>query len=128
MRPAGVLGDISADTAGHLTRRIRRIVQPVRSSSLRDVEIDDAWLNHCKAVLNVDSKDAIHSLKFDENSAFGSKCSAAKPRPGAARKKRVYVYFGDAADLRHCSDFSRNKDDARFWLNGWRTNEFFNIE
>src|SRR5213079_1188081 len=55
MRPAGVLGDISADTAGHLTRRIRRIVQPVRSSSLRDVEIDDAWLNHCKAVLKVDS-------------------------------------------------------------------------
>src|SRR5207247_9918224 len=100
MRPAGVLGDISADTAGHLTRRIRRIVQPVRSSSLRDVEIDDAWLNHCKAVVEVDSTDAIHTLKFAENSAFGSRCSAAQPRPSTARQTRACVLIPDAAHLR----------------------------
>src|SRR5437870_11868372 len=103
MRPAGVLGDISADTAGHLTGRIRRIVQPVRSSGLRDVEIDDAWLNHCKAILNVDSEDAIHSLKFDETSAFGSKCSAAQPSPGASRRKRAAVF------IRHADDRSEER-------------------
>src|SRR5437867_3682410 len=126
MRPAGVLGDISADTAGHLTRRIRRIVQPVRSSSLRDVEIDDAWLNHCKAVLNVDSKDAIHSLKFDENSAFGSKCSAAQPRPGAARQKRDSVFIRDADDLSHLLGCRRKHDDVRFVLEERKTIAFVN--
>ena len=126
MRPAGVLGDISADTAGHLTRRIRRIVQPVRSSSLRDVEIDDAWLNHCKAVLKVDSKDAIHSLKFDENSAFGSKCSAAQPRPGAARQKRDSVFIRDADDLSHLLGCRRKHDDVRFVLEERKTIAFVN--
>src|SRR5437762_14049435 len=108
MRPAGVLGDISADTAGHLTRRIRRIVQPVRSSSLRDVEIDDAWLNHCKAVLEVDSKDAIHSLKFDDISASGGKYSTAGPRPGAAGQKRIAESIPHAADLTNLLVYRRN--------------------
>ena len=83
---------------------------------MRDMEIDDTRLNDCKTVLNVDRKDAIHSLKLNKNSAFGGKCSAAQSRAGAARQKRDSVFTRDADDLSHLVGCCRKYDNVRFFL------------
>ena len=49
--PARILGHVASDAAGLLARRVRRVVQAVRRSSTRDVEIDDARLDDCDSVL-----------------------------------------------------------------------------
>ena len=63
VRAARVLGDVAADRADLLRRRIRRVVEAVGRDRARDVEVRDAGLDDDLAALDVDLEDAVHAAR-----------------------------------------------------------------
>ena len=57
MHAARVLGDVAADRAGDLRRRIRRVVQTVGRGRLRDRQVAHARLHDCGARERIDRDD-----------------------------------------------------------------------
>ena len=60
VRAAGVLGDVAADRADLLRRRVRRVVEAVRRDRLRHVEIGHAGLDDDVTGVDVDLEDPVH--------------------------------------------------------------------
>src|SRR5438477_10057516 len=54
VRAARVFGHVAADRAGGLTRRVGRILQPVRRGGEGETDVDDPWLHHRQPVAGVD--------------------------------------------------------------------------
>ena len=61
VRAAGVHGDVAADGAGELARRIGGIEEAAMGDSIGDVDVGDAGLNPRAAVFIVDVEDAIEA-------------------------------------------------------------------
>ena len=91
VRPAGVLGDVAADGAGALARRVGRVVEAVLGDRLAQVEVDHARLDQRRPVLDVDLEDALHARHRDEHAADRRDGAAAEPGTGAARHHRQVV-------------------------------------
>ena len=85
MHAAGILGDVAADGAGDLARRIGRVVEALALHRLGDGEVGDAGLRHHAAIGVVDLEDAVE-LAEAEQDAVGERQRAARQRgAGAAR-------------------------------------------
>ena len=67
VRAAGVLGDVAADRADDLARRIGRVVAAERRDVLRDLEVGDARLDHGPQVRDVDVEDPVHARQADDD-------------------------------------------------------------
>src|SRR6184192_4957249 len=67
VRAARVFGYVAADRAGGLTRRVGRILQPVRRGGEGETDVDDPWLHHRQPVAGVDLEDAIQPGQHDQH-------------------------------------------------------------
>ena len=95
---AGVLGDVTADGAHLLARRIGRVVVAVRRDSLRDLEVRHARLDGHATVRDIDLEHAIEARERDHDAILGRQRAARQPCPVAARDKRD---AGTMADAHH---------------------------
>ena len=85
MHAAGVLGDVAADRAGDLRRRIGRVVQPVRRGRLGDREIAHARLHDGGARQRIDRQDALELRQRQDDALAVRHRAAGQAGAGAAR-------------------------------------------
>ena len=76
---ARVLGDVAADRARDLARRIGRVIEALVLDRVGDAEIGDARLGDHAAVLEVDLEDAVE-LAEAQHDAVGQRQGAARER------------------------------------------------
>ena len=88
MRPPGILGQIAAYTADHLTRRVRCKVVSGGSRNFGKIQVDDARLDDCLTVLEIDFADTLHTGYHENQPAAAGEGSTAQARARAARHKR----------------------------------------
>ena len=86
VRPAGVLGDVAAEGAGGLARRIGRVVQAVRRDRLGEPGVDHAGLHHGAAAHRIDREDAVQPGERDEHRVAVGR--ARRPRARCRRRAR----------------------------------------
>ena len=67
MHPAGVLGDVAADAARDLRRRIGGVVQAMRRGGLGNGQIANARLHPRGSVERIDGEDAIQPGQHQQN-------------------------------------------------------------
>ena len=101
VRAAGVLGDVAADRADLLARRIGRVEVAVRRDRTRDVEVRDAGLDDDAPALEVDLEDAVHAGERDDDAARDRRRASREPRAGAARDERDTRRVARADDRLH---------------------------
>ena len=59
VRSAGVLGHVTADGAGSLARRVRRVVQPKLGGCLGEFDVDDPRLDQRGSIARIDFDDPV---------------------------------------------------------------------
>ena len=96
VRPAGVGGDVAADGAGALARRVRGEVPAVRLEVVRQPEVDDARLDDGVAVAVIDFEDALHARQRDHHAAADRQTAAGQAGAGPARQERHVQLVADA--------------------------------
>ena len=84
MNPARILGDIAADRAGDLARRVGRIVEAQTLHGVGNAEIGHARLSDDAAVGHVDVEDLVE-LAHAEKNAVGKR-QARRPRATFRRR------------------------------------------
>ena len=84
VRAAGVLGDVAADRAHDLARRVGR-VEEVRRDGGGDGDVRDAGFHADAAVVEVDVQDAGEPGQHDEHAVGHRQGPAGQPGAGAAR-------------------------------------------
>ena len=99
--PARVLGDVAADGAGLLARRVGDVHQAVLGDALADVQVDDAGLDDGAAVHRIDFEDTVHAGGDEEDAPLDGDRAAAEARPGAARDEGDAVVVGQPDDAGH---------------------------
>ena len=100
VRPAGVGGDVAADGAGPLARRIRGEMVAVRLQVIGQPEIDDARFDDGVAIAIVDFEDPLHPRQGDHDAAADRQTAAGQAGAGAARQERHVQFVADLDDLR----------------------------
>ncbi|MNC84888.1 hypothetical protein D3C83_04570 [compost metagenome] len=99
---AGVLGDVAADAAGNLARRIRRVIKPERRDCIGNCEVAHPRLHTGGARPLINFHDA-HEFREREQHAVAERQGAAgEPGAGAARDHRhleLVAGLQNAADL-----------------------------
>ena len=106
MHAAGILGDVAADGAGDLARRIGRVVQAEWRRRLRDRGIAHAGLHDCDACERVHAQHA-HELGHRQQHAVARRQrSARKPGARAARHHRHVHRSAGLEDAPTCSSVS----------------------
>src|SRR3984885_8248697 len=104
MRAAGIFGNIAADAAHRLRRRIGRVEIFLRQNAAGDIEIYYAWFDDDARIRNIDFENAIHSRQADHDSIFDGKRAAAEACARTARNERDF--FG-VAEFQKRLDLSR---------------------
>ena len=100
VRPAGVGGDVAADGAGPLARRVGGEVVAVRLQVIGQPEVDDARLDDGVAIAIVDFEDALHPRQGDHDAAADRQTAAGQAGAGAARQERHVQLVAELDDLR----------------------------
>ena len=85
---AGILGDVAADRAHLLTRRIRRVVVAERRHLPRDLQVGHARFHGHSLVGNVDLEHAIQPGQADDDAPGNRKRAARQPGSVATRDER----------------------------------------
>ncbi len=95
VRPAGVLGDVPADRADLLARRVGCVEEAVRRDRAGDVEVRDARLDDDAPALDVDLDDPVHPRERDHHPVGDGEASARRapsrhlgPRTGRPPRRR----------------------------------------
>src|SRR6476660_8519914 len=83
MRAARVLGDVSANRACALARRIGGVIEPETAHLATEVEVDEARLHDCQAVYRIDLEDPAHTRGDDNDAALARERAARKSGAGA---------------------------------------------
>jgi hypothetical protein len=95
-----ILGDVAADGAGRLTRRIWRVEQPLGSYVAIQLEIHDAGLDDRASIFDVDRNDFLETMQSDDNDVVCER-SPGQTSAGAARYER-HVELSEESDDRDC--------------------------
>ena len=98
VRPARVLGDVAADRAHLLARRVRRVEEPFGGDGTRHVEVRDAGLDHDALAREVDLEDPVHAGERDDDAARDRRRPAREPGSRAARDERHALAMACAQD------------------------------
>ena len=98
---ARVLGDVAADRADLLARRVGRVVEALGGDRLRDVEVRHARLDDDAAALEVDLEDAVQPGERDHDAVGDRQRPAGEPGAGAARDERDAVLVAEPHDRLH---------------------------
>ena len=99
VRAARVEGQVAADGADGLARRVGRVGQPVGRGRPADVEVDDAGLDHRRARVRVDAQDAIEPVERDDDAALDRERPARERRAAPARDEGHALAVAQADDL-----------------------------
>ena len=114
VRAAGVLGDVAADRADLLTRRIGRVVVAEGRDLPRDLEVGHARLHRDAPVRDVDVEHAIEPRETDDDAAWNRQCAAGEPAAVTARDERHVMPMAQPHDVAcTCSADERQHDDGR---------------
>src|ERR1043166_2348347 len=87
MNAAGVLGNVAADRAGRLTRRIGNVIEIIRRDGARQMGIYQARLDARDAILSVDFENLAHARQFDHYASIDRQRTSRESCAGAARRK-----------------------------------------
>ncbi len=104
MRAARVVRDVAADGADLLARRVRGEVESERAEMFAQVEIDDARLDPCDAVLGVDLENSVHLRHRDHDRSAERNGTAGKAGSGPSGDHGPVVA---SRHLHHGLDLSR---------------------
>ncbi len=80
VRAAGIFGDVAADRANQLTRRIGRVVVAMRRHASGHIEVDHTRLDGDALIGNVDVDDAVQPREPDEHAIGARKRAAGQAR------------------------------------------------
>ena len=83
---AGVLGDVAAERAGRLARRIGRVVEAAARNGLRQVEVDQPWLDRRPHVIGIHLQDAPHPGEKPSMIPWCAMAPPDRPCPRPARR------------------------------------------
>ena len=95
---AGVFGDVAADRAGNLARRVGCVVEPVRGRGFGNRQIAHTRLHSRRTRVSIDFQDAVE-LGHGQQYAVGVRQRAAR-QPGA-RATRHHRHLQRVARLQH---------------------------
>ena len=99
VHPAGILGDIAADRARDLTRRIRRIIKPGMLDRLGQSQVGHAGLSHDAAIVVIDFENAVE-LGHAEQYPIGQWQGAPGQRGAGAARHDLDTHFAAIAQNR----------------------------
>ena len=111
VRAARVLGDVTADRASFLARRVGSVVIALPLDRCRDIEIDHAGLHDGVLVFEIDLKNLVHPREGDHQPAFGRNGAAAQAGTGATAHDREFIFGGDLDDANNVLG-ALGEDDA----------------
>ena len=95
-QPAGVRGDVAADRAERLARRVGRVPQADVRGRVRDVGVDDPRFEDGHLVDGIDLEDPVHPFEAQDQAPVDRGRAAAQRAARAARDDRDAVGGGDA--------------------------------
>ncbi len=110
---ARVFGDVAADGAGDLRRRVGRVVEAVRLRRLRDGEVAHAGLHARVAPVRAQLEDPVEARHHEQHALLERQCAAGQPRPRAAGDDRHPAAVTDAQHLRDLLDALGEHDQQR---------------
>ena len=113
MHAARVLGDIAADRAGDLARRVGRVIEPGAGDRVADAEIGDPGLRHDAAVVVVDLENAVELAHAEQHAVGQWQRAAGQRRTGAARHDFDALVLAIAQHRGDLRDGGRQHDDQR---------------
>ena len=113
VRAARVLGDVAADRADLLARRVGRVEEAVGGNRLRDLEIGHAGLDHDPGVLEVDLEHPVQAGERDDDAAGDRQGSTREAGAGPARHERHAMPVTEADDRLHLAGRARAARPAR---------------
>ncbi len=113
MRAAGIGGDVAADGAGDLARRVRRIEEAFGCGGLGDADIGEAGLDAGNAVGRVDRQNLVHAREAEHDRVLERQRAAAKRGAGPARHDLDVVLVAEAQDLADLLGGGRQHDRER---------------
>src|SRR6185436_10452368 len=67
MNAARTLRNVASDCAAWLARRIRNVIETIRSNCFRDVEVHYARLDHGDSILSVDAENLAHARELNHD-------------------------------------------------------------
>jgi hypothetical protein len=112
VRAAGVGGDVAADRAGPLARRIGSEVEAVRLQMIRQPEVDDARLNDGVAVTDVHFQDPLHPREGDHDAAADRQTASCQTGSRSSRQERDIDLVAHLDDLGHLLGRGGKDDDV----------------
>ena len=96
VRAAGVLGNVAADRADLLARRVGRVEESVRGHRLGDREVRDARLDGDAGTVEVDVEDASMRARETTTPSETGTAPPERPGPGPTRDERDAVLVAEA--------------------------------
>src|SRR3984885_11446270 len=91
MRAAGIFGNIAADAAHRLRRRVGRVEIFLWQNAAGDIEIYYAWFDDDARIGDVDFENAIHPRQADHDSIFDRERTAAESGARTARDEWGFI-------------------------------------
>ncbi len=113
VRPAGIFGNISADRAGFLARRIGSEMKSEVLHGSAEVGIYHARLHRGALVFSVNFNDAFHARKGNDDPAVPRDCAAGKASSRAAANDWNLVAIGEPHDFDHIGRGARENHAVR---------------
>ena len=101
VRSAGVLGDVPADRADLLARRVGCVEEAVGGDRAGDVEVRHARLDDDPPALDVDLDDPVHPRQRDDDPVGDGEASPGEPCPGTPGHERDACSRAGADDRLH---------------------------
>ena len=109
VRASRVLGDVAADRADLLRRRVGRVVEAVRRDRRGHVEVRDARLDDDLATLDIDLDHACEPRQRDHDALGNRQRTTREASSGAACDERDPVRVADANDRLYFTRALRNE-------------------
>ena len=113
MHPARILGDVAADRAGNLARRIGGVVKAMRRGRFADREVADARLNRRGAGMRIDLYDPIELRQRQQHAGAMGQCAARQACASAAGYHRDRACMTEPKHLRDLDLRLREDDNHR---------------
>jgi hypothetical protein len=101
MHAARVFGDVAAQRAGDLRRRIGRVIEPEGRGGFREREVAHAGLHDGGARDRVDLEDLLEFRQRQQDPLAVRQCAARETRAGAARDDRYFELMAEPEDRLH---------------------------
>src|SRR5580704_8127309 len=101
---AGIFGDVAADAAHGLRRRVGCVEIFLWQNAAGDIEIYYAWFDDDACIRYIDFENAIHPRQADDDSVFDGKRAAAEPGSRTARNEWNFI---GVAEFQKRLDLSR---------------------